>query len=160
MCLLLPTLLIPKGKRVSLSESLGFHHHRPKMPCRQALLCNSCFRGPNFTVDIAKYKASGDARRSRTFSLTEAPTVSLTLQKCHFHPPAASNSLTRGRQRLSLPQTIRARTLAPKKPWKSSLLKEVRPPPRVGWGTRGQGDGGGRALMEEPEAAKTSALQT
>ena len=92
-------------------------------------------------MDFAKSKATGEARRCRTFGLTEeaATAVSLARLKCRGAPPAAANSLTRGRQRLSLRQTLRARKPSPEKTWKSSLLKEERFPQEKDGGQGGWG---------------------
>ena len=138
----LECLLMPRGKRVSLSESPSFHHHHPQNALPTSPSLSFLLReGPNSAVDFAKNKATGEARCCRTFSFTEeaVTVVSLARQKCHGHPPAASNSLTRGRQRLSLRQTLTARTLAPKKTWKSSLLNEERFPQEKDGGQGGWG---------------------
>ena len=43
------------------------------MPCQQVLLCHSCFEGPNSTVDFAKNKATGEARRCRLLASRRRP---------------------------------------------------------------------------------------
>lgn len=106
-------------------------------------------------MDSAECKAGDDAQRLAAGPGLWGQLGSGWLHSCHVHPPAASNSLTRGRQRLRLLQALSARILAPKKSWRTSLLG--------GCGLREHGGGQvgsvgcGWALLEEIEVAKTSA---
>lgn len=97
----------------------------PRNATRRSL-CHSCSGSPNFTVDVATCEARDEARRSKSVATWRPPRARLAPQKRHVHPPAASNFLTRGQQRLSLLQNARARPRTPSL-GKQALL-EVRPP--------------------------------
>lgn len=87
---------------------------------------------------LQDFQLHGGGRHRGQLGSTEMPVTHLQLQ----------TSLEAGKD--SVCSRLGARTPAPKKIWKSSLLKEERFPKKR-MGDKGLGDGGERALIEETE---------